>query len=355
MQAEDKGIVRRLNVANGTPVREGDVLIELDTVITEADMARLTKERDFYVLDLARLLADREGKPFVPPQGGWDPEVVLHQQELSRTRQLEFRSRLNVLKQQALMAKAALRNSKRQYDKYAALLPIVAEQRKKTEELASDGTVSLLEHQTYLQKEIEVRQDLLSQRAEVDRNEHTVAESDMELKKAESEWYSEISARIVEDRKQLQAVEEELVKAQEKNRLSRITAPIDGVVQQLMLIVPAGGGIEYEVWLENRDIGFVRAGQDAEIKVETFSFQKYGTLKGCVKSVATEAKEDQKRGLIYQALLETSRDHYVVEGKKVPLLPGMSVTGEIKIRRKRIIEYFLDTFRRYTNEALRER
>ena len=135
VQAEDKGIVRRLNVANGTPVREGDVLIELDTVITEADMARLTKERDFYVLDLAWLFADRDGKPFVPPQGGWDPEVVLHQQELSRTRQLEFRSRLNVLKQQALMAKAALRNSKRQYDKYAALLPIVAEQRKKTEEL----------------------------------------------------------------------------------------------------------------------------------------------------------------------------------------------------------------------------
>ena len=370
VQAEDKGIVRRLNVANGTPVREGDVLIELDTVITEADMARLTKERDFYVLDLARLFADRDGKPFVPPQGGWDPEVVLHQQELSRTRQLEFRSRINVLEQQALMAKAALRNSKQQYGKYAALLPIATEQRKKTEELASDGTVSLLEHQTYLQKEIEVRQDLLSQRAEVDRNEHTVAESELELKKAESEWYSEISARIVEDRKQLQAVEEELVKAQEKNRLSRITAPIDGVVQQLeihtlgaivtpaqplMLIVPAGGGIEYEVWLENRDIGFVRAGQDTEIKVETFSFQKYGTLKGRVKSVATEAKEDQKRGLIYQALLETSRDHYVVEGKKIPLLPGMSVTGEIKTRRKRIIEYFLDTFRRYTNEALRER
>ena len=86
-----------------SPVREGDVLIELDTVITEADMARLTKERDFYVLDLARLFADREGKPFVPPQGGWDPEVVLHQQELSRTRQLEFRSWINVLKQQALM------------------------------------------------------------------------------------------------------------------------------------------------------------------------------------------------------------------------------------------------------------
>jgi hemolysin D len=106
---------------------------------------------------------------------------------------------------------------------------------------------------------------------------------------------------------------------------------------------------------ENRDIGFVYAGQAAEIKVETFGFQRYGTLEGRVKSVAKEAKEDEKRGLVYQAFIETSRDHYMIDGKKVQLLPGMAVTGEIKIREKRIIEYFLDTFRQYVDEALRER
>ncbi|MBQ9527079.1 MAG: HlyD family type I secretion periplasmic adaptor subunit [Fretibacterium sp.] len=370
IQAEDKGIVRRLNVENGTPVRQGDVLIELDTVMAEADMERLRKERDFYVLDLARLYSERDNKPFVAPVGEWNPEVLLQQQELSRTRRLELRSRINLLKQQEATARSALKNSERQRDKYAALLPIATEQRKKTEELAKNGTVSLLEHQNYLQREIELQQDLLAQRAEVERNRHTVSEFALELKKTESEWQSEISARIVEDRKQLQAVEEELVKAEEKHRLSRIVAPIDGVVQQLeihtlgavvtaaqplMLVVPANEGILYEVWVENRDIGFVHEGQPAEIKVESFSFQKYGTLEGHVRSVATEAKEDEKRGLIYQALLETSRDYYIVEDKKVALLPGMSVTGEIKVRRKRIIEYFLDTFKRYVSESLRER
>ena len=370
VQAEDKGIVRKLNVANGTLVREGDILIELDTVITASDMARLTKERDFYILDLARLYAERDGTNFVPPEGVGTPESILQQQELSRTRLLEFRARTNVLRQQGLMAESALENSMKQYDKYTTLLPIATDQRKRTEKLVKDGTVSLFEHQNYLQKEIEMKQDLLSQKAEVERNRHTVVECDMELKKAESEWYSEISARIVDDRKQLHSVEEELIKAEEKNRLSRILAPIDGIVQQLeihtigailtpaqplMLIVPQGGMIEYEVWLENRDIGFIHTGQDAEIKVETFNFQRYGTLEGRVKSVATEAKEDEKRGLIYQVFLETSRDHYIIEDKKILLLPGMAVTGEIKIRRKRIIEYFLDTFRRYTHEALRER
>ncbi|MDR3279301.1 MAG: HlyD family type I secretion periplasmic adaptor subunit [Synergistaceae bacterium] len=370
VQAEDKGIVRKLNVSNGTPVKEGDVLIELDTVVTEADMSRLRKERDFYLLDLARLYSERDGKPFEAPEGIGFPDEILQMSELSRARLLEFSSRMDTLRQQVLVTQSSVTNSVKQRDKYASILPIATDQRKRTEELASDGTVSLFEHQNYLQKEIEIRQDLLAQDAEVSRNRQTVTEAEMEIKRAESEWLSEISSRIVDDRKQLQAVEEELIKAEERNRLSRIVAPIDGIVQQLdihtigailtpaqplMLIVPDEGGIEFEVWLENRDIGFVYAGQAAEIKVETFGFQKYGTLDGVVKSVATEAKEDEKRGLIYQAFLETSRDSYIIDGREIPLLPGMSVTGEIKIRQKRIIEYFLDTFRTYTSEALRER
>ncbi|MDR1510553.1 MAG: HlyD family type I secretion periplasmic adaptor subunit [Synergistaceae bacterium] len=370
VQAEDKGIVRKINVTNGTRVKAGDVLIELDTIATEADMSRLTKERDFYILDLARLSAEREGKQFTPPDGVGTPEERLQQVELSRARTIEFRSRMDALRQRVLIAKSALDNSVKQMEKYEGILPIAADQRKRTEELAGDGTVSLFEHQNYLQKEIEIKQDLLAQGAEVERNRRAVTEAEMEAKRAESEWQSEISSRIVDDRKQLQAIEEELIKAEEKNRLSRITAPIDGTVQQLeihtlgailtpaqplMLIVPEGEKIEFEVWLENRDIGFVYAGQEAEIKVETFGFQKYGTLGAVVKSVATEAKEDEKRGLIYQAFLETSRDYYIVNDREVSLLPGMSVTGEIKIRRKRIIEYFLDTFKRYTSEALRER
>lgn len=370
VQAEDKGIVRKLNVSNGAVVKAGDVLIELDTVVTGADMKRLVKERDFYLLDLARLYAERDGRAFVPPPGVGTEEEIRHQRQLTATRLSEFRARTNSLRQQINAAKSAQSVADMQHEKYAKILPIIAEQRKRTEELALDGTVSLFEAQNYLRQEIEIRQDRDAQEAEVLRIRHTVAAAKMELSRTEGEWYREISARIVDDRRQLQAVGEELVKAEEKNRLTRILAPIDGVVQQLeihtigailtpaqplMLIVPEGGGIEYEVWVENRDIGFVRAGQAAEVKVETFGFQKYGTLEGRVKSVATEAKEDEKRGLIYQAFLETSRDCYVIGDKTVRLLPGMAVTGEIKIRRKRIIEFFLDTFRTYVSEAFRER
>ena len=179
----------------------------------------------------------------------------MQQKELSRARTIEFRSRMDSLHQQVLMAKSALDNSIKQMEKYEGILPIAADQRKRTEALAEDGTVSLFEHQNYLQKEIEIRQDLLAQGAEVERNRRAVTEAEMEARRAQSEWQSEISNRIVDDRRQLQSIEEELIKAEERNRLSRITAPIDGVVQQieihtlgailtpaqpLMLIVPDG-------------------------------------------------------------------------------------------------------------------
>lgn len=370
IQAEDKGIVRKLNVSNGTAVKAGDVLIELDTVVTEADMALLRKERDFYMLSLARLDAERRGETFVPPPGVGTEEQILHQRELSRTRILEFNARIETFEQQIKMAKSALMTAKKRQEKYGKILPIVSEQRKRTEELAKDGTVSLFEAQRYLRQEIETLQDHKAQEEEVGRNRHMVTEAEAELKHAGETRHSEISAQIVEDQRRLQTVREELTKAEEKNRLSRILSPIDGVVQQLeihtvgailtpaqpiMLVVPEGLGVEFEVWADNRDIGFIHAGQDAEIKVETFGFQKYGTLNGMVKSVATEAKEHPKRGLVYQAFLVSSRDHYVVGEREVPLIPGMPVTGEIKIRRKRIIEFFLDTFKTYTGEALRER
>ena len=168
--------MRRLNVSNGMPVRKGDVLIELDAVMAEADMLRLRKERDFYRLDLARLEAERDGKDFKVPRGTWDPAILLNQQELSKTRRREFRSQIGALKQRTMAARSALRSAQRAREKYAALLPIVSGQRERMEALAQDGTVSLLEHQNYLQKEIETRQNLLTQKAKMERNKNAVFE-----------------------------------------------------------------------------------------------------------------------------------------------------------------------------------
>lgn len=103
------------------------------------------------------------------------------------------------------------------------------------------------------------------------------------------------------------------------------------------------------------DIGFVNAGNDARIKVETFPFTKYGTIDGEVIHVSTDAISDEKRGLIYAARVNLARATIAVENKIVKLSPGMAVTVEVKTGTRRVIEYFLSPLLQAGDESLTER
>jgi len=113
--------------------------------------------------------------------------------------------------------------------------------------------------------------------------------------------------------------------------------------------------VEVEAILENKDIGFVHPGQPVTVKVETFTYTKYGTLEGTVVSVSRDAIKDEKRGLIYSSKIRLDRDHLNINGQDIKLSPGMAVTVEVKIDQRRVIEYFLSPLQQYASESVRER
>ena len=171
-----------------------------------------------------------------------------------------------------------------------------------------------------------------------------------------------------------------------------LTAPVDGIVQQLavhtvggvvtpaqalMVVVPADSQLEIEAMVSNRDIGFVHAGQEAEIKVDTFNFTRYGLLHGSVlervagrhrarqaaghdrttrrKARDSDTSEPKGQELVYAARISLDRTQMQVEDKLVNLAPGMAVTVEIKTGSRRVISYLLSPLLRYKQESLRER
>lgn len=161
-----------------------------------------------------------------------------------------------------------------------------------------------------------------------------------------------------------------MVKAEQLNKQTRLIAPVSGLVQQLaihtvggvvtaaqplMVIVPREDTVEAEAMLENKDIGFVKAGQDAAVKIETFNYTKYGLIDGKVRTVSLDAIQDEKRGLIYAARILLKQHSMQVEGKTVKLTPGMAVTVEIRTAQRRIIEYFLSPLIQHVSESMRER
>lgn len=372
IQAESKGIVKAIHVKEGQLVKKGDVLIELDQTVTAADLARLQKEAAHYELEVERLLAEQTGRSFdARSVKNAEPKEVDFQQQYYLTRMTEYRYRLNMAQSALSQARAALVSAQANQEKYRQQLEIAKEREERLEQLIKQNAVSYFVYLEYRSKRMELEQGLSAQVAEVARQEAAVAQAESQLSGTEAQWASDVAGKLVEARKQLNAYSEEWKKAQDKNRYTVIMSPVDGRVNQLaihtlggivteaqalMNIVPDDATIEVEAWAANKDIGFIQLGQEAAIKVETFNFQKYGTFKAKVTEISPDAVEDPKdKQQKYRIMLELEKDNLWVDGRTAGLTAGMTATAEIKIKEKRIIEYFLDPFRQYTNEALRER
>ncbi|MDR3564214.1 MAG: HlyD family type I secretion periplasmic adaptor subunit [Negativicutes bacterium] len=372
IQAFDTGVVKAIHVKDGSKVQLGDVLIELDTTLTAADLARQVKEQAYYQLEIKRLVAEQQGIPFDPGQNTTaNSQDVQYQMQLYRSRMVEYQAKVAAAQQGVSQAQAAIDTGNATKEKLAQQLEIATEQETKMKELMDLGGIGKFQYLDYRKTRIGLQQDLAAQMSDLVKASHALLQSMETLNNVIGEWNRDIMQKLVDDRHQLQAIEEDLSKAKEKNRLSTITAPMAGTVHQLaihtvggvvtpaqtlMLIVPDGAQMEIEAWVANKDIGFLYEGQNAEIKVETFNFQKYGTLDAKLVEISSDAVDDKDKGLVYRALLRTEVSRFdLANNRTVYLSPGMAVTAEIKTRQKRIIEYFIDPFIKYRSEGLRER
>ncbi len=217
---------------------------------------------------------------------------------------------------------------------------------------------------------IEQERDLATQRARLTEAKSALNES-IQAKTA----YRAETLRLLNDRNAQAATKHQQLntdqsKATLRERLTQLTAPVAGTVQQLaihtaggvvtsaqplMIIVPDEASVTAEVTLDNKDIGFVFAGQAAEIKLETFPYTKYGTVPATVKFVTPDGLQDEKRGSIFPATLTLAANQMNIDGKSIRLSPGMNVTAEIKTGKRRVIEYLLSPVQRAGSESLRER
>nr|WP_104902569.1 HlyD family type I secretion periplasmic adaptor subunit [Pseudomonas sp. LH1G9] len=177
-------------------------------------------------------------------------------------------------------------------------------------------------------------------------------------------------AEIQAAKGQIDSLDQELTKARYEQSLTELRAPVAGTVQQLavhtlggvvtpaqplLTLVPSDQHVEVEALLENKDVGFVHAGQPVSVKVETFNFTKYGRVAGEVVSVSQDAIKDEKRGQVYNAKVRLARSQLLIDGRSVALAPGMAVTVEIKTDQRRVIDYFLSPLEQHLQESLGER
>jgi hemolysin D len=236
----------------------------------------------------------------------------------------------------------------------------------------------LLEHEAvtkmdFLQAEgqrIDKTQELAGQRKKLVQDQAALAEAEKNHRALVSEFQQTKRAELSAMETKAASLVQDVTKAGQKADLQRLTAPIDGVVQQLavhtvggvvtpaqqlLTVVPREHPVEVEAQVENKDVGFVKEGQPVEIKIETFQFTLYGTVPGTVLTVSDDAVPIEKVGLVYPTRVSMDRSTIQVDGKPVNLSPGMAVTVEIKTGQRRVIEYLLSPLLKSVRESLRER
>ena len=368
VQPLEKGMVKRIRVAEGQLVQSGEVLLELDAGAVRADLVRLEQEVGGLSADIRRAgqltsWLNNDTGPQRHSGTGTADELLVGQRR-------EFDDRMGVLERELERQLAEQQSAQQQLEKLQAILPIISRRAKDRKGLAAQ---KLLPEQQFLeieQERLELAHDLRSQQAIVDEHRAGVSELRARIKLGHSEFLRGVLEHREEAERQKAVAEQELVKVQARLDAHRIRAPVDGVIQQLaihnvgaivtpaqqlMVIVPQDAALEVVAILENKDIGFVKVGQAAEIKIDTFPFTKYGTIAGKVMDLSDDAVSDDNKGLVYRMRVAIDQTEVRVNGQQVPLSPGMTVTVESKTGSRRLIEFFLSPLLRYADESARER
>lgn len=220
------------------------------------------------------------------------------------------------------------------------------------------------------QERIEQLQTLASYQAQHQQHLGAIETTRQQLKTLQAEVIGKSLSSLDEYQRQLQSSTQELAKATELSANQVLYAPVDGTVQQLgihtiggvvteakllMKLAPHGDVLEVEATLENKDIGFVFEGQSTEIKVNTFSFTKYGIIDAEVVDVTADAMIDETKGVVYKLRLKLLKSEIQVDARKVSLLPGMTISAEVKTGERRVIEFIMVPILRKIKESARER
>ena len=362
IQPLEVSVVKRVLVKDGDHVEAGQPLVELDPTSASADKTSVDeqlKAAESEVLRTRLLIQALAGQSRAAPALGmtlpthWsDADASAVKAQLA-AEWIDITARLAKATSEINRRRAEIATVREMIAKLDATLPIARQREADFRQLAEQGFMSSHANQDRTRERIELERDLATPRARLAEANAALAESEDTRSAYLAETRHSLSAREAAAELKRQQGVQELAKAGQRERLTTLTAPVAGTVQQLaahteggvvteaqplMVIVPDGAQMTAEVTLENKDIGFVSVGQEAAIKLETFPFTRYGTVNAKVKNVTADAVNDEKRGAIFPAMLSLDVTTINVDGKAIKLSPGMNLTAEIKTGKRRVIE-----------------
>lgn len=332
VEAYVSGTVKEIHVAEGQHVNQGDVLIELDTQSIEVDVNQLNYQKQILEAEqkiYEQLQSEKSADEINISVYGEDIRPFL--QTILDT-DLSYHNSLDNFE---------LEKTNTELNRQIAQLQL--------EEYQSGGTARQQE----------------SQKLTIQQYDNTIEQIELQINDAKTQYSAQVNSRLSEIDSQLVEINNSLEKYNLSKEYQTITAPVSGYVnsvgvntlgetvstaEQLITIVPDDEPVEMVCYVKNMDIADIEIGMEAEIKLEAYPYNRYGTVRGVVKYISPSSFTSEQLGSVYLVKLDIENSNEAIN-----VFSGLSGTVEIKIGKRTIMDYFMEPIIKGFGDSLKEK
>jgi adhesin transport system membrane fusion protein len=378
IQNLEGGIMADIMVNEGEIVEKGQVLLRIDNTSAQSDYDDLRKRYLDGLATITRLVAELSGTPaddiVFPEQLMKDaPDLAEAERLNAQIRRQQLNTQLGILRDQAAQKEQERDQLLNKVENLKKSLALAKQQLGIMEPLAKDGVVSKVD---LLQTRREV-QDLNSElevtQLQLPQVESALQEAKSRVQERDLTFRSEAAAELSKRRLEQASVVEQLKSGKDKVTRTEVRSPLRGTVKEiklrtiggvvkpgedLMEIVPIEDTLLVEAQVRTSDIAFIRTGQEATVKFDTYDYSVYGGLKATVEFISTDAIEDQSSGKkerYFRVRLRTDKNFLGGEDNPLSIGPGYTATAEILTDKKTVLAYLLKPILKARDTAFTER
>ncbi len=374
-QALDASIIKSIDVREGDQVQKGQLLATLDQTFTSADVNQLRMQIESLDAQVARDEAELAGTPLNLPQGrGPDFEkYAALQKSLYYQRSAQYASQINSFDAKIQQTRATIDKLKGDSYRYRQRDEVALKIETMRSTLAEHGTGSQLNLYISQDARLELLRTVENTRNSLVEAQNTLTSFEADREAFKQQWSAALSQDLVTTRNKLDDARQLYEKASKHQDLVRLSATepsvvltlaklsIGSVLKQgdpLLTLMPVDTGIEAEIKIASRDIGFIQAKDRCTLKVDAFNSAEHGSAFGSVQWISEGAFTTGDDGQPVEAYYKARCSVDEVNFKHVPnnfrLIPGMTLTGDVNVGTRSVAMYLLGGMVRGLKESMRE-
>lgn len=373
VQNLEGGIVSAILVHDGDTVDKGQVLLRIDNTTAASDYHETRARYLNIAAVVSRLQAAVSGASHVTFSKDVlqeAPEVAQREEALFESRQQALQSELDILRQQVDQRRQELLELKSRLKKDQTSLQLAQQELQMTQPMVEKGVAPQIDLIRLKRQLNDIQGDTDSTRLAIPRAESALEEANRRITERIQRAKSDNLKDLNDNRANLSVLAASITAQKDKVTRTEVRSPVRGTIKQVLVntiggvirpgqdlvqIVPIEDTLLVEAKIRPSDVGFLRPGLNAMVKITAYDYGIYGGLKAKLEDISADAITDDRGERYYRIHVRTARNYLGTEEHPLPIISGMTATVDILTGHKTVLDYLLKPILKARQRALTER